>query len=48
MTPKHSKQLLQGESIPTSLIEKEHWMKEIQAPKVANINMLFGELKLKL
>jgi len=30
------------------LIENEHWMKKIQAPKVATIKLQFGELNLNL
>ncbi len=36
---------LQGEHNPTNLIENKHWMKEIQAPKVAAIKIQFGEFK---
>jgi len=35
-----------GNTSQQIFIEKKHWMKKIQAPKVVAIRMLFGKLKL--
>jgi len=37
---------LQWKHKAKKFIEKNHWMKELQAPKVVAIKMQFGKLKL--